>query len=152
MQASKVRGSKTGLESSRSCAASRLRSGSRTRLHSAAKRRNQPPETTQEDTRHTVKFNSGLDRQTGQERLPDVTVSSKGGPLTPALSPSEGERENRRQLSGESRLMGREIPPSAGGSVNWCHVRHTFALPMGRFSCKVLPHGLNEGQLYERTT
>src|ERR1039457_7180066 len=113
MQASKVRGSKTGLASRRNCAASRLRS--------AAKRRNQPPETTQEDTRHTVKFKPGLDRQTGQERLPDVTVSSKGGPLTPALSPSEGERENRRQLSGESGLMGREIPPSAGGSVNWCH-------------------------------
>ena len=53
MQASKVRRSKTGLASRRNCAASRLRA--------AAKRRNQPPETTQEDTRHTVKFNSGLD-------------------------------------------------------------------------------------------
>ena len=31
----------------------------------------------------------------------------KGGPLTPALSPSEGERENRRQLSGGRRFMGR---------------------------------------------
>jgi len=29
------------------------------------------------------------------------------GPLTPALSPSEGERENRRQLSGETRFRGR---------------------------------------------
>jgi nucleoside-diphosphate-sugar epimerase len=34
----------------------------------------------------------------------------KGGPLTPALSPSEGERGNRRQLSGESRLMERKFP------------------------------------------
>src|ERR1039457_467496 len=63
MQASKVRGSKTGLASRRHCAASRLRSDSRTRLRSAAKRRNQPPETTQENTRHTVKFKPGLDRQ-----------------------------------------------------------------------------------------
>jgi endonuclease/exonuclease/phosphatase family metal-dependent hydrolase len=31
----------------------------------------------------------------------------KGGPLTPALSHSEGERGNRRQLSGEARFMGR---------------------------------------------
>jgi hypothetical protein len=30
------------------------------------------------------------------------------GPLTPALSPSEGERGNRRQLSGEPRFRGRE--------------------------------------------
>ena len=29
------------------------------------------------------------------------------GPLTPALSPSEGERGNRRQLSGEPRFRGR---------------------------------------------
>jgi hypothetical protein len=29
------------------------------------------------------------------------------GPLTPALSPSEGERENRRQLCGKPRFMGR---------------------------------------------
>ncbi len=31
-----------------------------------------------------------------------------GGPLTPALSPSEGERENPRQASGESKLMDKE--------------------------------------------
>jgi endonuclease/exonuclease/phosphatase family metal-dependent hydrolase len=31
----------------------------------------------------------------------------KGGPLTPTLSPSEGERGNRRQLSSEPRFMGR---------------------------------------------
>ena len=31
----------------------------------------------------------------------------KGGPLSPALSPSEGERGNTRQLSGESGFMGR---------------------------------------------
>jgi N-acetylgalactosamine kinase len=35
----------------------------------------------------------------------DPEPSGKGGPLTPALSPSEGERENRRQLSGDSRFM-----------------------------------------------
>jgi transcription-repair coupling factor len=40
----------------------------------------------------------------------------KGGPLTPALSPSEGERENRRQVSGEPRFMGRENA-SPGGEV-----------------------------------
>jgi hypothetical protein len=34
----------------------------------------------------------------------------KSGPLTPGLSPSEGERENRRQLSGEPRFMGRQNP------------------------------------------
>jgi Rad3-related DNA helicase len=31
----------------------------------------------------------------------------RDGPLTPALSPSEGEREKRRQLSDESRIRGR---------------------------------------------
>jgi len=31
----------------------------------------------------------------------------QNGPLTPALSPSEGQRGNRRQLSGEPRFMGR---------------------------------------------
>ena len=31
----------------------------------------------------------------------------QNGPLTPALSPSEGERGNRRQFSGEPRFMGR---------------------------------------------
>jgi hypothetical protein len=36
----------------------------------------------------------------------------KDGPLTPALSPSEGERENRRQVS--SRFMGRRSSFSAG--------------------------------------
>jgi hypothetical protein len=30
----------------------------------------------------------------------------KDGPLTPALSPSEGERGNRRQVSGETRFRG----------------------------------------------
>jgi hypothetical protein len=30
----------------------------------------------------------------------------KVGPLTPALSPSEGERENRRKLSGKPRFIG----------------------------------------------
>ena len=34
------------------------------------------------------------------------TPRGEGGPLTPALSPSEGERGNRRQLSGEPRLRG----------------------------------------------
>jgi N-acetylgalactosamine kinase len=36
---------------------------------------------------------------------PAAEPPSKDGPLTPALSPSEGERENRRQLSSESRFM-----------------------------------------------
>jgi cellulose synthase/poly-beta-1,6-N-acetylglucosamine synthase-like glycosyltransferase len=31
----------------------------------------------------------------------------QNGPLTPALSPSEGERGNRRQFSGDPRIMGR---------------------------------------------
>ena len=77
-----------------------------------------------------------------QERLPGVAVSAsqpsppkekrtsrtfdalcapeapgKDGPLTPALSPSEGARENRRQVSGKSRFMGGESESSAGGSV-----------------------------------
>ena len=36
-----------------------------------------------------------------------VRSGSVSFPLTPALSPSEGERENRRQLSGEPRLRRR---------------------------------------------
>ena len=35
--------------------------------------------------------------------------TSKEGPLTPALSPSEGERGNPRQLSGETRFMERAV-------------------------------------------
>jgi hypothetical protein len=38
---------------------------------------------------------------------------SKDGPLTPALSPSEGERGNRRQVSGESRLIGGAVRGSS---------------------------------------
>jgi hypothetical protein len=40
------------------------------------------------------------------------------GPLTPALSPSEGERKNRRQLSGEARFMGRVAARRVRGSAN----------------------------------
>jgi nucleoside-diphosphate-sugar epimerase len=34
----------------------------------------------------------------------------KDGPLSPTLSPSEGERGNHRQLSGKPRFMGRKFP------------------------------------------
>ena len=35
------------------------------------------------------------------------------GPLSPTLSPSGGERGNRRQVSGEPRFRGREKPRRA---------------------------------------
>ena len=40
----------------------------------------------------------------GNSRLP-MADCRKDGPLTPALSPSEGERENRRRVCGEARCM-----------------------------------------------
>ena len=40
----------------------------------------------------------------------------KDGPLTPAFSPSEGERENRRQVSGEARLVEKARFRAAQGS------------------------------------
>ena len=46
--------------------------------------------------------------EAARERMPGQ--QGKDGPLTPTLSPSEGERENRRQVSGESRVMGRRFP------------------------------------------
>ena len=82
MQASKVRRSKTGLASRRHCAASRLRA--------AAKRRNQPPETTQEDTRHTVKFKPGLDHN-GKPKTPVYGARS-------TISANGGEDTNPKQL------------------------------------------------------
>src|ERR1035438_922258 len=97
MQASKVRGSKTGLASRRHCAASRLRSGSRTRLRSAAKRRNQPPETTQENTRHTVKFKPGLD-------LPPRLCVGKEGKLRLAGHP--GFLHRGTQIGGGAEGLG----------------------------------------------
>ena len=36
-------------------------------------------------------------------------MKNEDQPLTPALSPSEGERENCRQRFGDSRFMGRRI-------------------------------------------
>ena len=49
-----------------------------------------------------------------RERIPRQTDAlcalepqGKDVPLTPALSPSEGERGNRRQISGEARFRGR---------------------------------------------
>jgi N-acetylmuramic acid 6-phosphate etherase len=54
----------------------------------------------------------------GGPRLGETTkgfgyLSGEGGPfpVTPALSPSEGERENRRQVSRKWKLMGREDIP-----------------------------------------
>src|ERR1017187_4925352 len=82
MEASKVRRSKTGLASRRHCAAARLRA--------AAKRRNQPPETTQEDTRHTVKFKPGLDHN-GKPKTPVYGARS-------TISANGGEDTNPKQL------------------------------------------------------
>ncbi len=41
--------------------------------------------------------------------LTDHEPPGQDGPLTPALSPSEGERGNHRQVSGEARFMGRRV-------------------------------------------
>jgi ceramide glucosyltransferase len=41
------------------------------------------------------------------DALCGLEPKGQNGPLTPALSPSEGERGNRRQFSGEPRFMGR---------------------------------------------
>ena len=60
--------SKAGLESRRSCAASRLRSGSRTRLRSAAKRRNQPKRTHRTPPDTLSNFTQ------------DLTISGRGRP------------------------------------------------------------------------
>jgi hypothetical protein len=40
-------------------------------------------------------------------------LHGQDGPLSPTLSPSEGERGNRRQVSGEPRFRGRESPRHA---------------------------------------
>ena len=52
-----------------------------------------------------------------RERIPRTVntrsapeTPGKDGPLTPALSPSEGERGNPRQLSGSPKLMGTKFP------------------------------------------
>jgi len=42
-----------------------------------------------------------------------MNLGSTDGPLSPTLSPSEGERENHPQLPGESRFRGR-VPARAG--------------------------------------
>jgi hypothetical protein len=58
------------------------------------------------------------------------------GPLTPAISPSEGERENRRQLPGESRSRGRVqdimvfgAAPCSAGRKKWRHGAYLGLLP-----------------------
>jgi nucleoside-diphosphate-sugar epimerase len=50
----------------------------------------------------------GMPRPTDALCAPET--AGKDGPLTPALSPSEGERGNTRQLSGNPRLMGTRFP------------------------------------------
>src|ERR1017187_8285055 len=44
--------------------------------------------------------------RTGQSFDARCTPEGRGAPLTPALSPSEGERGNRRQLSDKPTLIG----------------------------------------------
>src|ERR1035437_3803959 len=44
---------------------------------------------------------------------PAAEPQGQYGPLSPTLSPSEGERGNRRQVAGEPRFRGREKPRRA---------------------------------------
>ena len=53
------------------------------------------------------------------------TIKERCFPLTPAISPSEGERRNRRQLFGEPGLLGRE---------NWGASAGTFGSALGLVS------------------
>ena len=46
--------------------------------------------------------------------LTDHEPPGKNGPLTPALSPSEGERGNGPQLSSKARFMGRVAEAGRG--------------------------------------
>jgi hypothetical protein len=53
------------------------------------------------------------------------TIKERCFPITPALSPSEGERGNRRQLFGEPGLLGKE---------NWGASAGTFGSALGLVS------------------
>ena len=55
-------------------------------------------------------------------RFATLNRRAKDGPLTPALSPSEGERGNRRQVSarfmGRVGVRGKEMPDLEGARAN----------------------------------
>jgi ceramide glucosyltransferase len=57
----------------------------------------------------SLSLGEGLGERTSRpfDALCGPEPKGQDGPLTPALSPSEGERGNRRQVSGEPRFMGR---------------------------------------------
>src|ERR1039457_4135918 len=56
---------------------------------------------------------------TGAPELGPNGLTGKDGPLSPSLSPSEGERGNTRQRSGESGFMGR-MPANSGEGKAAC--------------------------------
>jgi tRNA(Ile)-lysidine synthase len=56
---------------------------------------------------------------TGAHRVPEAG----DGPLTPALSPSEGERGKRRQVAGEPRLRGKDKRREGPRAAPLCAVR-----------------------------
>ena len=58
---------------------------------------------------HPIAERYGEGRGERTSRHPDALCAPEpqDGPITPALSPSEGERGNRRQISGEPTFMGR---------------------------------------------
>src|ERR1017187_873044 len=87
---------RTGLEGHRGCAASRLRSGSRTRLRSAAKRRNQPQIS---HIRKTPDDLTNLNQDLTFIELVVQVVKERGGKAKQAESKSArcaGRREDRR--------------------------------------------------------
>ena len=55
-----------------------------------------------------------LDQQVNYQRVAELATQATNGPLSPALSPSEGERGNQRQSFGEGRPLSPALSPWDG--------------------------------------
>ena len=87
---------------------------------------------------------------------PGCAHEPQAGPLTPALSPSEGERGSDRQISGELRFRGRENRRPAVGEDGVHHrggsraVAFPFTFHVSRFNSHAPQRGISGSCIGER--